>query len=141
MAKKTKLMLGVEKEQGRSLERLLPEMVNKLGLTRTAEELGVSRATLTYWLLKLGIGVRRTSWALRQKRVEAFRRSDDIPHRRTVGFIKTGPDEEGQLKDSTNAELLKALARAQKLVRQYVPEGRSLADELIKHRRAEAAAE
>ena len=141
MAKKTKLMLGVEKEQGRTLERLLPEMVNKLGLNGSAEALGVSRATLGYWLLKLGISVRRTSWAPRQKPVEAVRRSDDIPRRRTAGFIKTGPNEKGQPENSTNTELLKALTRAQKLVRQYVPEGRSLADELIRHRRAESAAE
>ncbi len=63
MARKTKLMLSVEKTHQRSLERLLPEMVNEMGLSATAEELGVSKATLGYWLLKLGINVRRVALA------------------------------------------------------------------------------
>ena len=59
MARKTKLMLRVEKDHGRPLEVLLPERVNDVGLSATAEELNVSKATLGYWLLKLGISVRR----------------------------------------------------------------------------------
>jgi len=50
MARKTKLMQRVEKEFSRPLERLLPEKVNEVGLSATAEELGVSKATLGYWL-------------------------------------------------------------------------------------------
>ena len=63
MARKTKLMQRVEKELSRPLERLLPEKVNEVGLSATAEELGVSKATLGYWLLKLGINVRRVALA------------------------------------------------------------------------------
>lgn len=63
MARKTKLMMRVEKEFQRPLERLLPEKVNEIGLSATAEELGVSKATLGYWLLKLGISVRRVALA------------------------------------------------------------------------------
>ena len=63
MARKTKLMQRVEKEHQRPLERLLPEMVNERGLSATAEELKVSKATLGYWLLKLGINVRRVALA------------------------------------------------------------------------------
>ncbi len=64
MARKTKLMQRVEREHdGRPLERLLPEMVNEFGLSGTADELGVSKATLGYWLLKLGINVRRVALA------------------------------------------------------------------------------
>lgn len=63
MARKTKLMKSVEDSHQRSLERLLPEMVNEMGLSLTAEELGVSKATLGYWLLKLGINVRRVALA------------------------------------------------------------------------------
>ncbi len=59
MARKTKLMLRVEKEHERPLEELLPDRVNEIGLSATADELGVSKATLGYWLLKLGISVRR----------------------------------------------------------------------------------
>jgi hypothetical protein len=63
MARKTRLMQRVEESQQRPLERLLPEMVNEKGLSVTAEELGVSKATLGYWLLKLGINVRRVALA------------------------------------------------------------------------------
>ena len=63
MARKTNLMQRVEKEHQRPLERLLPEMVNERGLSSTAEDLGVSKATLGYWLLKLGINVRRVALA------------------------------------------------------------------------------
>ena len=59
MARKTKLMLRVEKKHGQPLEQLLPERVNDVGLSATADELDVSKATLGYWLLKLGISVRR----------------------------------------------------------------------------------
>ena len=63
MARKTKLMQRVESAHQRPLERLLPEMVNELGLSEIASELGVSKATLGYWLLKLGINVRRVALA------------------------------------------------------------------------------
>ncbi len=63
MARKTKLMINVETTYQRSLERLLPEIVNEKGLSATALELGVSKATLGYWLLKLGINVRRVALA------------------------------------------------------------------------------
>ena len=56
-------MQRVESAHQRPLERLLPEMVNELGLSETASELGVSKATLGYWLLKLGINVRRVALA------------------------------------------------------------------------------
>lgn len=56
-------MQRVEKEHQRPLERLLPEMVNEFGLSATADNLGVSKATLGYWLLKLGISVRRVALA------------------------------------------------------------------------------
>ncbi len=63
MARKTKLMMRVENEHQRPLENLLPEMVNERGLSETADALGVSKATLGYWLLKLGISVRRVALA------------------------------------------------------------------------------
>ena len=63
MARKTRLMREVEDKYQRPLERLLPEKVNELGLSATASELGVSKATLGYWILKLGINVRRVALA------------------------------------------------------------------------------
>ena len=59
MARKSKLMKKVEEEHQRPLEVLIPELVNEHNFTECAEKLGVSKATLGYWMLKLGIHVRR----------------------------------------------------------------------------------
>ena len=61
--KKTKMMAAVEAKFHQPLERLLPGMVTDQGLSATADDLGVSKATLGYWLLKLGINVRRVALA------------------------------------------------------------------------------
>ena len=63
MARKTKKMMAVEEKFHQPLEKMLPEMVTEQGLSSTADELGVSKATLGYWLLKLGITVRRVALA------------------------------------------------------------------------------
>ncbi|MBF8267338.1 MAG: hypothetical protein HW388_846 [Dehalococcoidia bacterium] len=63
MARKSKKMVQVEELYQRPLERLLPEMVNEKGLSATAGELGISKATVGYWLLKLRIEVRRVALA------------------------------------------------------------------------------
>ena len=63
MARKTRLMVQVEEQFHQPLERLLPEMINQHGPSATAAELEVSKATLSYWLLKLGINVRRVALA------------------------------------------------------------------------------
>ena len=63
MARRPRLMQAVEERYSRPLERLLPEMVNEKGITGTAEELGVSKSTVSYWLLKLGINVKRIALA------------------------------------------------------------------------------
>lgn len=63
MARKTRLMQQVEERHQQPLERLLPEMINERGLSATAQALEVSKATLGYWLLKLGINVRRVALA------------------------------------------------------------------------------
>ena len=61
--KKTTKMMDAERKLRRPLERALPEMVNEHGLTGAAKRLGVSKATLSYWLLKLGIQTRRVALA------------------------------------------------------------------------------
>jgi hypothetical protein len=63
MARKTKKMVAVEEQFHQPLEKILPEMVTEQGLSHTADQLGVSKATLGYWLLKLGINVRRVALA------------------------------------------------------------------------------
>ena len=61
--RKTKKMLAVEERFRQPLEKMLPEMVTEQGLTATADYLGVSKATLGYWLLKFRIDVRRVARA------------------------------------------------------------------------------
>ena len=85
MARKTKLMLQVERRYERTLEAMLPEMVNEHGLSKTADQLGVSKATLGYWMLKLGISVRRV----------AVSPGESLEIKRTVA----GPPQEGELWD------------------------------------------
>ena len=60
---KTKKMIAVEERFKQPLEEMLPPMVTENGLSATADELGVSKATLGYWLLKLGINVQRVALA------------------------------------------------------------------------------
>ena len=61
--KKTKKMVAVEQKFGNDLEIMLPPLVTENGLSATADSLGVSKATLGYWLLKLGINVQRVALA------------------------------------------------------------------------------
>ena len=63
MVRKTKKMLVVEKRLRRPLERAIPEMLNEGGFTETARQLKLSKATLKYGMLKLGIEVRRVALA------------------------------------------------------------------------------
>ena len=57
--RRTKLMRQVEDKFQRPLETLVPELVNQHGLSHAADELGVSPATLGYWML-LGL----SAWVL-----------------------------------------------------------------------------
>ena len=61
--RKTKKMIAVEERFRQPLEKMLTEMVTEQGLTATADYLGVSKATLAYWLLKFRIDVRRVALA------------------------------------------------------------------------------
>ena len=63
MNKKTRKMLGVEAEQGERLEDLLPRLIDERGQSGAADYLDVSKATLGYWLLKLGISIARVAVA------------------------------------------------------------------------------
>ena len=73
MNRKTKKMNAVEERFQQPLEKMLPHLVTEQGLSATAVQLGVSKATLGYWLLKLGINVQRVALApgdsLKVKRV------------------------------------------------------------------------
>lgn len=73
--KKTAKMLQVERRIRRPLERALPELVNEHGLTGAARRLSVSKATLSYWMLKLGIQMRHVALAPGET-IEVKRTSD-----------------------------------------------------------------
>ncbi len=59
--RKTKLMKEVESKFQRPLENLLLDLVNQHGLSHAASKLGVSKATIGYWMLKLGMRYRRVA--------------------------------------------------------------------------------
>lgn len=63
MSRKSKLMRSVEERYNRPLEVLLPEMYNQMGLPAMADEMGINKGTLWYWLLKFGVNVRRVALA------------------------------------------------------------------------------
>ena len=63
MNRKTKKMAAVEERFQQPLEKMLPRLVTEQGLSATADQIGVSKATLGYWLLKLRIDVRRIALA------------------------------------------------------------------------------
>ncbi len=63
MVRKTTKMIEAERRLKRPLEKALPELVNEFGLTGAAKKIGVSKATLGYWLLKFQISVRRVALA------------------------------------------------------------------------------
>ena len=60
-SKKTKMMREVEAELGQKLEDYLPLELTELDQTEVAEKLGLSKATLGYWLLKLNIRIERVA--------------------------------------------------------------------------------
>ncbi|MDP6509832.1 MAG: hypothetical protein QGH23_01290 [Dehalococcoidia bacterium] len=45
------------------MEKLLPEMYNEMGLPQMADEMGVSRSTVWYWLLRYGVNLRKVALA------------------------------------------------------------------------------
>ena len=59
--RKSKLMRSVEAREKEPLEILLPAMINQHGFTATASRLEINKATLGYWLLKMGITVHRVA--------------------------------------------------------------------------------
>ncbi len=59
--KKSTKMATVEKRLNRTLEEAIPDLINKGGLTVAAEKINVSKATLSYWMLKLGIRYRHVA--------------------------------------------------------------------------------
>ena len=62
-------MLRVEEVHGERLEILIPRLINALGIQGAATELGISKSTLNYWCLKLGV-VRQTVALVPGERVE-----------------------------------------------------------------------
>lgn len=63
MPRKSKLMRQIEERYQKPLERLLPEMYNEKGLPGMSNEMGISKGTIWYWLLRFGVNVRRIALA------------------------------------------------------------------------------
>ena len=59
MRRKSPKMREVEQRFGKPLEHLIVEGVEANGMAATAKELGVSKATFGYWMLKMTADVRR----------------------------------------------------------------------------------
>lgn len=59
--RKTKRMEAMEREHGRPIECLIADMVQEKGQSATADELGMSKATLGYWMLKADVTVARVA--------------------------------------------------------------------------------
>ena len=62
-------MLRVEEVHGERLEILIPRLINALGFQGAATELGISKSTMNYWCLKLGV-VRQTVALVPGERLE-----------------------------------------------------------------------
>lgn len=56
---KTRAMLQVERYLGESLETGLPKMVEDIGSTAAADQLGIARKTLYNWMTAMGFRVGR----------------------------------------------------------------------------------
>ena len=66
---KTSAMLQVEEAKGERLELLIPRLINTVGLSKAADELGISKSSMNYWCMKLGI-VRQVVALVPGERVE-----------------------------------------------------------------------
>ena len=66
---KTPAMLHVEETTGERLEILIPRLINTVGLSKAADELGISKSSINYWCMKLGI-VRQVVALVPGERVE-----------------------------------------------------------------------
>ena len=66
---KTSAMLHVEEVHGERLELLIPRLINSVGLSKAADEMGISKSSMNYWCMKLGI-VRQLVALIPGQRVE-----------------------------------------------------------------------
>jgi predicted DNA-binding protein (UPF0251 family) len=66
---KTKGMKRVETDFGEKLETLLPRLINDYGMSQAADTMGISKASVGYWCMKLGIE-RRTVALIPGQRIE-----------------------------------------------------------------------
>lgn len=79
MIRKTKKMTQIEERVGMPLSDYLIEQLPRVGLSECADQLGVSKATLGYWILKFQL--RRETVVLRPGE-EAFVRTPDGSYRK-----------------------------------------------------------
>ena len=75
--RKSRRMKEVEQAIGRPLETAIPLMVTELGLSGAADYMGLSKATLQYWLLKFRIRVERVALGP-YDRLDVYRHQSDV---------------------------------------------------------------
>ena len=80
--KKSPKMKKAEDKLMDKLEEVIPEYVNRYGMTGASKMIGVSKSTLNYWMLKFGIEYRRI----------ALRPGQDV---RIIDKPTNGPDDKG----------------------------------------------
>lgn len=61
--RKTPKMLAVEKKYDDYILRIVTRVVNEHGVVNGAKELGISKALMGYWMLKLGVTYHRVAVA------------------------------------------------------------------------------
>lgn len=61
--KKSPKMRAIEEQHNQALETLLPALINQDGFVETCGTLGISKAGLAYWLLKLGVKYQKIALA------------------------------------------------------------------------------
>ena len=59
--RKTTKMKEGEERLSEKLETLLPRLINDQGMSNAADAIGVTKSSLSYWCLKLGIEVKRVA--------------------------------------------------------------------------------
>ena len=74
MTKQSALMTKAEQTHGKPIDELVPELLETMSYQEAADTLGISKATLNYWLLKLRVNIQRV--VLRPGDVLTIRHAD-----------------------------------------------------------------
>ena len=86
--RKSAKMRQVEQERGRPIECLLANRVQEVGMSAASDELGISKASISYWLMKLDVTVERVALLpgdiVEIKRGDAWARDAVMPEKQRI---------------------------------------------------------